>query len=58
MMNDDLENKNYVEKLIEKYDIQQMIVSVYHLQANDMIKRGHKSLTNALSKMTNENLTE
>ena len=35
-----------------------MIVSAYHPQINGMIERGHKPLTDALSKLTNEHQTD
>ena len=46
-----LENKNAVAELIRKYGVKKVIVSTYHLQANEMIERSHKPIVNALSKM-------
>lgn len=34
-----------------------MVVSVYHLQANEMILRGHKLIVDALLKMSDDGST-
>jgi hypothetical protein len=55
-VNDDSENKEVFEKLVKRYRIKKMITSDYHFQINEMIKRSHKSLFDALFKMFNEQL--
>jgi hypothetical protein len=55
-INDDFENKKILEKLVKRYRIKKMITSNYHFQINEMIKRDHKSLFNALFKMFDEEL--
>jgi hypothetical protein len=55
-INDDAENKEILEKLIKRYRIKKMITSNYHFQINEMIKRDHKSLSDALFKMFDEKL--
>ena len=46
------ENKEAVTELTRRYGIKNLVVSAYHPQANGMIERGHKSIIDALSKMS------
>ena len=46
------ENRGWVAKLAEKYGDKRVVVSAYHPQANGMVERGHKPLTDALCKMS------
>ncbi len=55
-INDDSENKEILEKLVKRYRIKKMITSNYHFQINEMIKRNHKFLFDALFKMFDEKL--
>jgi hypothetical protein len=55
-INDDSENKEVLEKLVKRYRIKKMITSDYHSQINEMIKKDHKSLFDALFKMSDEEL--
>ncbi len=55
-IDDDSENKKIFEKLVKRYRIKKMITSDYHSQINEMIERDHKSLSDALSKMSNDEL--
>jgi DNA-directed RNA polymerase subunit N (RpoN/RPB10) len=55
-INDDFENKEILEKLVKRYRIKKMIMSHYHFQINEMIKRNHKFLFNVLFKMSNDEL--
>jgi hypothetical protein len=55
-INDDFENKKVLEKLVKRYRIKKMITSDYHSQINEMIKRNHKFLFDALFKMFDEKL--
>jgi hypothetical protein len=55
-MNNDFENKKILEKLVKRYRIKTMIMSNYHLQINEMIKKDHKSLFDALIKIFDEEL--
>lgn len=43
-----LENKDVVAELIERFRILKIVVSIYHSQANGMIKYGHKTIVNIL----------
>ena len=51
-MNEDFENKAVTEKLLNRYQIQIKLTSTYYTSINEMIKRGHRSLINVLSKLT------
>jgi hypothetical protein len=55
-INDDSENKEVLEKLVKRYRIKKMITSNYHSQINEMIKRNHRFLFDALFKMFDEEL--
>ncbi len=46
------ENKRHVEAFMKKYGIEWVQVSAYHLAANGMVERGHKSIVDTLAKMT------
>ena len=50
-MNEELENKDVIEVLIKRYKIQRVVMSIYHSQTNDMMKRRHMTIVNALAKM-------
>ena len=52
MIDDDSKNKKLIETFIQKYRIKRLIVSVFHSQINEMIKRKHISIKDALSKLT------
>ncbi len=52
IMNEELKNKEIVETLIEKYKIKWVIMSTYHLQMNDFVKKNHTAVVNVLIKMT------
>jgi len=52
------ENKMWVKMLMKLYEIDQIVVSAYNSKANGMIKCEHKSLIDALSKMTAEGLSK
>jgi len=51
-MNEESKNKEIVETLVEKYKIKRMMMSTYHSQTNDLVKRDHTAVVNALTKMT------
>ena len=51
-MNEELKNKEIVETLIEKYKIKRMMMSTYHSQMNDLVKKNHTAVVNVLIKMT------
>jgi hypothetical protein len=55
-VNDESENKEILDEFVQRYRIKKMITSNYHFQINEMIKRNHKSLFNALFKMFDEEL--
>jgi len=52
------ENKMWVKMLAKLYEIDQIVVSAYNSEANNMMKREHKPLIDALSKMTAEGLNK
>ncbi len=56
IVNDESENKEILDEFVQRYRIKKMITSNYHFQINEMIKRNHKSLFNALFKMFDEEL--
>jgi hypothetical protein len=55
-VNDEFENKEILDELVQRYRIKKMITSNYHSQINEMIKRDHKFLFDALFKMFDEEL--
>jgi len=46
----------WVKMLAKLYEIDQIVVLTYNSEANGMVKREHKPLIDALSKMTAEGL--
>ncbi len=56
IVNDESENKEILDELVQRYRIKKMITSSYHSQINEMIKRNHKFLSDALFKMFDEEL--
>jgi hypothetical protein len=56
IVNDEFENKEILDEFVQRYRIKKMITSNYHSQINEMIKRNHKSLFDALFKMSDEEL--
>jgi DNA-directed RNA polymerase subunit N (RpoN/RPB10) len=55
IVNDESENKKILDELVQRYRIKKMITSNYHSQINEMIKRNHKFLFNALFKCLMKN---
>jgi hypothetical protein len=55
-VNDESENKEILDELVQRYEIKKMITSNYQFQINEMIKKDHKSLFDALFKMFDEEL--
>jgi hypothetical protein len=55
-VNDESENKEIFDELVQRYRIKKMITSSYYSRINEMIKRDHKSLFDALFKMFDEKL--
>ncbi len=51
-MNEKLKNKEIVETLIKKYKIKRVMMSTYHSQMNDLVKKDHTAVVNVLIKMT------
>jgi hypothetical protein len=47
------ENKDNLESFVKQYGINRVQVSAYHPQANRMVERGHRSIVEALARMTN-----
>jgi len=52
------ENNMWVKMLTELYEIDWIVVSAYNPEANGMVKREHKPLIDALSKITAEGLSK
>jgi len=52
VMNEKLKNKEIVETLIKKYKIKRVMMSTYHSQMNDLVKKDHTAVVNVLIKMT------
>jgi len=50
-MNEKLKNKRIVKVLIEKYKIKRVVMSMYHSQINNLVKRDYTAVVNALIKM-------
>ena len=46
------ENHGIAEAFAKKYGIERVQISAYNSKANGMVERGHRSIANALSKMT------
>ena len=57
-MNEDLENRDFLKKLIAKYDSERVVTSTYHSQVNEMIERDHRFIFDALFKMTKKEKVE
>ncbi len=55
-VNDESENKEILDELVQRYRIKKMITSNDYSQINEMIKRDHRSLFNAMFKMFDEKL--
>jgi hypothetical protein len=56
IVNDESENKEILDELVQRYRIKKMITSNYYFQINEMIKRNHKFLSDALFKMFDKRL--
>jgi hypothetical protein len=56
IVNDEFENKKIFDEFVQRYRIKKIITLNYHFQINEMIKRNHKFLFNALFKMFDEEL--
>ena len=54
ILNEDSENKKIIKQLLQRYRVKIKIISFYHLIINDMIKRNHQFIVDALSKLTND----
>ena len=52
MIDDDSKNKKLIETFTQKYRIKRLIVSIFHSQINELIKREHISIKNVFSKLT------
>ena len=54
ILNEDFENKKIIKQLLQRYRIKVKIISFYHSMINDIIKRDHQFIVDALSKLTND----
>ena len=57
-MNESLENKREVEKLLKQYEVRKMTVSVYHLQVNRIIEQKHTLIVQTFIKICNSRFTQ
>ena len=48
------ENKGLTEELLHCYQIRRVQVSAYYAQANGLVEQGHKTVIDALAKMSNK----
>jgi hypothetical protein len=46
IVNEDSENRGYLKKLIRKYNIKKIVISVYHSYVNEMIEKKYLSVIN------------
>jgi len=46
------ENKKWTDLILKRYNIRNITVTPYHAAANGVIERGHRPITDALSKLT------
>ncbi len=46
------ESEGFLAELVKTYRVRHVITSVYYLQGNSLIERGHKLIINILSKLT------
>jgi hypothetical protein len=56
IVNNESENKKILNEFMQRYEIKKMITSNYHFSINEMIKKNHKLLFDALFKMYDEKL--
>ena len=56
VMNEDFENKAVTEKLLNRYRIWIKLTSTYHVSINEVIKKEHRPLINALSKLIEDKI--
>jgi hypothetical protein len=52
------ENKLYIEEFTARYGIERVQVSSYHPQANGIVERGYRPITEALARMTDGGLKD
>ena len=50
-MDNSLENKDFIDELSKRYDIDRIIISAYNFKVNGVIERGYKPITNSLAKL-------
>ena len=53
ILNKNFENKKIIKQLLQRYRVKIKIILFYHSMINDMIKRDHQFIIDALSKLTN-----
>ena len=56
VMNEDLENKTVIKKLLNRYRIHIKLTSIYYASINEMIKKKQRSLINVLSKLMKDKI--
>ena len=56
ILNENSENKKIIKQLLQKYRVKIKIISFYHSMTNNMIKREHQFIVDALSKLTNDKI--
>ena len=56
ILNENSENKKIIKQLLQRYRIKIKIILFYNSMTNDMIKRKHQFIVDALSKLTNDKI--
>ena len=56
ILNENFKNKKIIKQLLQRYRIKIKIISFYHSIINNIIKREHQFIIDALSKLTNEKI--
>ena len=56
ILNESFKNKKIIKQLLQRYWIKIKIVSSYYSITNDMIKREHQFIIDALSKLTSDKI--
>ena len=50
-MDNDLENKGFIDELSKRYSIDRVIISAYNLKVNKVVEKNYKPITNSLAKL-------
>ena len=50
-MDNNLENKGFIDELFKRYGIDRIIISAYNFKINEVVERGYKPIINNLAKL-------